>query len=98
MFAPAAASVGSGLYFVGARHGAVGVASDVFAAAELVPECGPTSLESWFWSAEWAGPVAFPLGYLQRDPKRWAVACVPRARLRRAPCPAFSRNFHVIRG
>ncbi|GAB1824661.1 hypothetical protein HerbRD11066_78270 [Herbidospora sp. RD11066] len=44
----------SGLYVVGAFSGAVGVASDVFEAAELVPGYGPTSLTALRWSQEWA--------------------------------------------
>ncbi|NAS26639.1 hypothetical protein GT755_33815 [Herbidospora sp. NEAU-GS84] len=46
-------SVLSGLYFVGAISGAVGVASDVFEAAELVPGYGPASLTAVRWSQEW---------------------------------------------
>ncbi|GLX95266.1 hypothetical protein [Herbidospora sp. NBRC 101105] len=47
-------SVRSGLYIVGAISGAVGVASDVFEAADLVPGYGPTSLTAVRWSQEWA--------------------------------------------
>ncbi|WP_156046128.1 hypothetical protein [Herbidospora cretacea] len=47
-------SVRSGLYFVGAISGAVGVASDVFEAAELVPGYGSASLTAVRWSREWA--------------------------------------------
>ncbi|WP_157518784.1 hypothetical protein [Herbidospora mongoliensis] len=46
--------VRGGLYFVGAFSGSVGVASDVFEAAELVPGYGPTSLTALRWSEDWS--------------------------------------------
>ncbi|WP_157555879.1 hypothetical protein [Herbidospora yilanensis] len=46
-------SARTGLYFVGAIHGPIAVASDRYEAAQLVPGYGPTSLTALCWSPEW---------------------------------------------